>query len=135
MRQVQKDFDRIALLTADEPQTPRPYGALLLRHVPRACSRALEVGCGLGGFTRLLAGSARHVTAVDLSPEMIRLARERSADFPNVEFVACDFLQSSLPEAAFDCVVTIGTLHHLPAGAALAKMRTALRPGGRVDRP
>lgn len=130
MQRIQEEFDRLARLTAGEAQTRRPYEAFLLGHVPRGCGRALEVGCGLGGFTRLLAGRARRVTAVDLSAEMVRLARERAADLPHVEFVAGDFLRTSLPASAFDCVVSVVTLHHLPAAAALARMRDALRPGG-----
>ena len=70
------------------------------------------------------------ILALDLSPEMIRLARERSTQFQNIEFELADILQRDLPSENFDCIATIATLHHLPYKEMLAKMKAALKPGG-----
>lgn len=130
MQQVREDFDRIALLTADEAEAPKPYSDYLLRQIPSDCDRLLEIGCGFGAFTRVLADRARHITAIDLSPQMIEVAKDRSGRYPNLEFILGDFLQLEIPDATYDCIVSIATLHHLPASEALKKMKSALRPGG-----
>jgi ubiquinone/menaquinone biosynthesis C-methylase UbiE len=130
MQQVREDFNRIASLTAQEAEARVSYSNYLLRRVPADCNRVLEIGCGFGAFTRLIAGRARHITAVDLSPQMIEVARERSASYFNLEFMLGDFLQLKLPADSYDCIVTIATLHHLPVGEALRKMKALLQPGG-----
>jgi ubiquinone/menaquinone biosynthesis C-methylase UbiE len=130
MEQVREDFDRIALLTADEADARKPYSNFLLKQVPSDCDRLLEIGCGFGAFTRLLANRAKHVTAIDLSPQMIRVARDSSKDHSNVDFILGDFFQLELPTDSFDCIVSIATLHHLPQAEALNRMKAVLRPGG-----
>ncbi|HYO91878.1 MAG TPA: class I SAM-dependent methyltransferase [Pyrinomonadaceae bacterium] len=130
---ISEEFDRIALLTAggDDGWTQNShYHDLLLRQVPANCRRALETGCGTGAFSRRLAGRAGHVTALDLSPEMIRIARERSREFKNIEFHVADAIERDFPDEEFDCVATIATLHHLPMKTMLSKFKRALKPGG-----
>ena len=130
MDQIRDDFDRIALLHEKHGFENDAYANYILKKVPRQCEKALEIGCGTGGFTRLLSKGARSVVAVDLSPQMIRLARKRSAGYPNIEYVLGDITQLSFPEASYDCIVTIAALHHLPLEATLVKLRNALRHGG-----
>src|SRR4051794_11338355 len=67
----------------------RPVGeqAIARMHVPDG-ARVLDLGCGSGWATRLLSGYARKglVIGVDISDEMIELARSSSKEFNNVEF-------------------------------------------------
>src|SRR2546423_12311609 len=114
MSTIQQDFDRIALVSEDGATHNDHYHNFLLRHLPSNCRNVLEIGCGTGAFARQLAQGSQHVLALDLSPEMIRLARERSAKCPNIEFQAADVLDRSLPVEDFDCIASIATLHHLP---------------------
>lgn len=127
---IQSDFDRIALLSGEGWDHNAHYHDYLLGRIPARCGRVLEIGCGTGEFSRLLAGRAGEVLALDLSPQMIRLARERSQAHPNIEFVVGDAAAHPLPAERFDCVVTLTTLHHLPAELILRRVREALRPGG-----
>jgi ubiquinone/menaquinone biosynthesis C-methylase UbiE len=127
---IQADFDRIALLSEEGWNHNDHYHRSLLRHVPVQCREALEVGCGTGAFSRLLALSSERVLAVDLSPQMIRVARERSSRFPNIDFEVADVLRLDLPGERFDCIVTIATLHHLPMKLMLSKMKAALKVNG-----
>jgi len=127
---IRSDFDRIASLTGAGWDHNAHYHARLLARLPRRCGRALEIGCGAGEFSRLLAARAESVVAVDLSPQMIRVARERSKQHPNIEFVGGDVMAREFADGEFDCVATLTTLHHLPAGRALRKIARALRPGG-----
>lgn len=127
---IQADFDRIALLAADEWNHNSHYQEFLLGHVPAHCHKALEIGCGTGAFSRRLAGRAEHVLALDLSPQMIRIARECSTNFTNIDFRVADAVEWDFPAEQFDCIATIATLHHLPMDLMLSKMKSALKPGG-----
>jgi ubiquinone/menaquinone biosynthesis C-methylase UbiE len=130
MSVIQADFDRLALLDAEGWTQNNHYHNLLLRHIRNDCRNALEVGCGTGAFARRLAGRARHVVALDLSPEMIRVARSRSTASPNLEFQVADATSWDFPAAHFDCIATIATLHHLPLRTMILKLKAALKPDG-----
>ena len=130
LESIQSDFDRIALLSDEGWDHNAHYHEYLLARVPARCRRALEIGCGAGEFSRLLARHSEHVLALDLSSQMISLARRRSKLYPNIDYVEADVMASDFPDGEFDCVATLTTLHHLPTEAALRKIRKALKPGG-----
>jgi ubiquinone/menaquinone biosynthesis C-methylase UbiE len=128
---VQADFDRIALLTEQYAWNHNDhYHHYLLKHAPARCAEVLEIGCGTGAFSRALAARAGRVLALDLSPEMIRVAREHSTQYPNIDFQVTDALEWPFPARRFDCIASIATLHHLPMKSMLAKMRSALKANG-----
>ena len=126
---IRAEFDRIARLSGAHTHANR-YEERLLVHVPRPCGRVLDLGCGTGTLTHALAGQAEHVLGVDLSPEMVRLARQRCADRTNVDFVLGDFLSLDLSPASFDCIAAVAVLHHLSLVPALERAKGLLRPGG-----
>ncbi len=127
---VRADFDRLAhFSTAAWDHNSQCHG-FLLRRLPPGCGEALEIGCGTGAFSRLLAARCERVLALDLSPEMIRLARERSSHCPNIDYQVADALSWEWPAGRFDCVASIATLHHLPMEDTLGRMGRALRSGG-----
>jgi ubiquinone/menaquinone biosynthesis C-methylase UbiE len=130
--QVRADFDRIALLTEQTGGERDLYHSYLLRHLPKQCESALEIGCGAGAFTRHLAARARRVTGIDLSPQMLRLAQQQqqSASLTNVAYILGDIMRLSLPPESYDCIVSIATLHHLSPDQALPKIKSLLKPGG-----
>jgi ubiquinone/menaquinone biosynthesis C-methylase UbiE len=127
---IQSDFDRIALLADENWNHNAHYHEYLMSHVPEHCGDVLEIGCGTGTFSRLLAGRADRVLAIDLSPQMIRLAQERSRLYTHINFVKADVMTYELPVDQFDCIATLTTLHHLPIKPILRKIRKALKPGG-----
>lgn len=127
---IRRDFDRVALASDERWNHNAHYHEFLLSQVPERCGRALEIGCGTGAFARMLSGRAGRVLAIDLSPQMIRLARERSASCANIDFVEGDVMSRQFSGAEFDCVATLTTLHHLPIEDALAKVKNILKPGG-----
>lgn len=127
---VKQDFDRIADLPAERWDHNVRYHRYLLRHLPERFGRALEVGCGTGAFARELASRAESVLAVDLSPRMIAVARDRSEGIPNLDLRVLDVTRWEIPADAFDCIASLTTLHHLPARETLSKFAAALRPGG-----
>jgi SAM-dependent methyltransferase len=127
---IREDFDRIALLPQDGWHHNRHYHPFLLRRVPPRCREALDFGCGTGAFTRLLAERSGRVTAVDLSPQMIRLAEERSIPHRNIDYQTADILTWTWPADRFDCIAGIATLHHLPPEEILSRCAAALAAGG-----
>jgi ubiquinone/menaquinone biosynthesis C-methylase UbiE len=130
LQAIQADFDKIALLIDKEWNHNDHYHEFLLRHIPERCTNALEIGCGTGAFSRLLAERAKQVLAVDLSPNMIRLALQHSTQHPNIEFQIADVMNVDLPAEHFDCIVSIATLHHLPVRQAINRMKRCLKTNG-----
>ena len=130
MSSVEADFDRLALLDDEGWTANNYYHDSLLQHVPSKCENALEIGCGTGAFARSLAQYSERVIALDLSAEMIRVARSRSTKFSNLEFQLADALRWDFPQSHFDFICSIATLHHLDQRELFVKMRKALRPRG-----
>ncbi len=130
MSSVEADFDRLALLDEEGWTANNHYHDLLLSHVPRNCEHALEIGCGTGAFARELARRCQRVLGLDLSAEMIRVARSRSGEFKNLEFQLADAMRYDFPQSHFDFICSIATLHHVDQQQLLVKMRDALKPGG-----
>jgi 2-polyprenyl-3-methyl-5-hydroxy-6-metoxy-1,4-benzoquinol methylase len=127
---IRADFDRLAQFAGDGWDHNSHYHPFLLRHMPARMETALDLGCGAGTFARQLAKRAEQVVAIDLSSEMIRIARERSTGIANIDYRVMDVMTWDMPPAAFDCIASIATLHHLPIEPILEKMKAALRPGG-----
>ena len=95
--------------------------------------RVLELACGTGNWTRLLAESASHLTAVDASREMLTIVRERAGP-SNVEYREAD-LFSWRPDAEYDVVFFGFWLSHVPPNRFEAfwdTVRSCLVPRGRV---
>jgi ubiquinone/menaquinone biosynthesis C-methylase UbiE len=130
MEKIRKEFDRIAILSEHQTDPGGVYDRLILGFVSNPCDRALEIGCGTGSFTRLLAAKANHVTAIDLSAEMIRVACLRSSNYSNISYQVGNILQMELPSSHFDFIAMIATLHHLPREPVLEKLKKALKPHG-----
>lgn len=79
--------------------------------------RLLSVGCGDGRFELMLAEHADHVTALDISPEGIEVAKRLATDegVENIEFICTSALEFQTDER-FDTVICIAFIHHLPEG-------------------
>jgi len=130
MSTIEKDFDRLALLDSDGWTQNNHYHNYLLSQVPSHCAQALEIGCGTGAFSRRLAEKAGQVIALDLSSEMIRVARASSEHISNIDYRRADVMAHDLPSGSFDCISTIATLHHLPLREVIARLKPALKPDG-----
>ncbi|MGH8269125.1 MAG: class I SAM-dependent methyltransferase [Steroidobacteraceae bacterium] len=101
-------------------------------------ARVLDIGCGIGRWSRLLASRGARVTGVDLSPTMIAEAERRAAASGLAG--RCRFLvqDSAALEVtgSFDLIVCVTVLQHIPdPGAlrsALRRMKQHLAPQGRL---
>jgi len=72
----------------------------------------LELGCGIGYFTRELARSGADIVAIDVSPELLEIAKVDCAA-ENVRYEIQNACALSYPDAVFDSVVGSSVLHHL----------------------
>lgn len=94
---------------------------------------AVDLACGDGMLTELIAERARSVTCVDISPTVIAAARKRLAAVPNVQFCAADMHALPLDSAAYDHVFMMHALAYTrEPQRALKEAARLLRPGGRL---
>ncbi|SCK47064.1 bifunctional 2-polyprenyl-6-hydroxyphenol methylase/3-demethylubiquinol 3-O-methyltransferase UbiG [Streptomyces sp. WMMB 322] len=102
------------------------YHALLLKQVPVGARRALDVGCGTGRFARLLAERGLDVEGIDGNAEVIEAARAAGG---GPHYRNADIREHQLPDARYDFISCIASLHHMPFETVLT-LRKALAPEG-----
>jgi SAM-dependent methyltransferase len=91
----------------------------------------LELGCGTGSFTRELARSGADVVAIDVSPELLEMAKA-NCSAPNVQYQIQNAYALTYSDATFDSVVGSSVLHHLEIEEALRKIYRVLKPRGTI---
>lgn len=89
----------------------------------------LEVGCGDGRITSLMAGRPRTLTAIEPDGEKVRTAREKVS---GVDFYIGSGEDLHFPDASFDLVIFTLSLHHQESGMALREAGRVLRDNGRI---
>ncbi|MER3428158.1 MAG: hypothetical protein C4334_08660 [Pyrinomonas sp.] len=95
----------------------------------------LDLGCGSGWATRWMAERAADGFAVgiDLSDEMVRVARGRSADFRNAYFCAANAERLPFADGRFSCAFSMESLYYYAdIETALRELHRVLMPGARV---
>lgn len=96
----------------------------------------LELACGSGLVTRRIAasvGPTGHVTATDLSEEMLERAKQATRDMDHLSFRRMDAGELDLPDDRFDAALCALGLMYVPDPAtAFREMFRVLRPGGRA---
>lgn len=93
----------------------------------------LEIGCGTGGTALLLADAVAHITATDISANMISIGTQKAAaqSVTNVEFVQATPADPKLATKSYDAITGFNILHLLPdLEGDLVVLRERLRPGG-----
>ena len=127
---IRQDFDRLALYDREEWNHNNHYHQFLLKQLPKHSQTILDLGCGVGKFSRLLAEKSDRVIALDLSPKSIEIARHKSEQFNNIDYRVADVSRWQFPIEHFDVIVSIATLHHLSLNELLPKLQAALKPKG-----
>jgi ubiquinone/menaquinone biosynthesis C-methylase UbiE len=92
-------------------------------------SRVLEVGCGTGQLTEHLAGFGFSLTAIDIGPSMIAVARHR-LEGTAISLLAAAFENFAAAEASFDLIVSGAAFHWVDPEVRYRKSAQLLRPGG-----
>ena len=98
-------------------------------------ARVLDVGCGAGLLSEALAREGAHVTAIDLAPDLIKIAKLHTLE----SGVEVDYRLTSVEALAeqragsFDAIVCMEMIEHVPdPSAIIAACATLLKPGGRL---
>lgn len=112
------------------------YDAVVLRNARIGPgTRVLDLGCGQGDMTLELLRRGAAVTALDLAPAMLDVARTRAdlyAGGGSAVFVAAPVERTGLPTGSFDVIVGRWILHHIDMEAAAGELARLLAPGGRA---
>jgi ArsR family transcriptional regulator len=115
------------------PESEVEAAMLALMH-NRRLGHLLDIGTGTGRMAEIFAPSVRRITALDRSPEMLRIARAKLADQPvPIDLVQGDFLYLPLADASIDSIVVHQALHfaHEP-DRVIAEASRVLRGGGHL---
>lgn len=102
-----------------------------LDHLPPGTT-VLDVGCGIGGSSRILAQDYRFaVTGVTISPQQVKRAQELTPPGVTARFQVDDAMALSFPDASFDVVWSVEAGPHMPDKAVFAQeLMRVLKPGG-----
>jgi ubiquinone/menaquinone biosynthesis C-methylase UbiE len=94
-----------------------------------------DFGCGSGEMACRLGLLGYRVTGLDVSPELIELARERAVldgVSDRVDFLVADGASVEITDGSFDAVLAMAVIHHMPLDEALNAIERLLKPGGRL---
>ncbi|MFC3815822.1 bifunctional 2-polyprenyl-6-hydroxyphenol methylase/3-demethylubiquinol 3-O-methyltransferase UbiG [Lysobacter sp. GCM10012299] len=98
-------------------------------------ARVLDVGCGAGLLSEAMAGEGAQVTALDLAPELVKVARLHGLETGvkvDYRLQSVESLAEEMP-GQFDAITCMEMLEHVPdPGSIIRACSTLLRPGGRL---
>lgn len=129
-------WDRIAVKYAASPIRDKEayeYTLERTRSYLNDTDTVLEIGCGTGSTALRLAGDVACFTGTDISPEMLRIAREKAAEakLDSLRFVVRDALGAAQDAADADVVMGFNILHLTEDPAAvLTALSGAMKSGG-----
>lgn len=132
LRVSQQTFTRYASPTRDTAY-PLEYAYHELGRVEG--QRIVDFGCGSGANSVLLANRGAHVWGIDISEDLLRLAKRRlavSGREGGASFIAGSAHDMPFPDSSIDVVFGIAILHHLDLDRVSREVRRVLRPGGRA---
>lgn len=110
-----------------------PVTEAMLRMLPPVHGRLLDVACGTGSLTRLLADQAEEVIGIDIAPEMILAAEERSGSYPNTRFRVQSADESIEDIGPFDGIYSrFGLMFAADCSTALENLALGSTPGSGI---
>src|ERR1700733_13796128 len=90
----------------------------------------IDVGCGTGRWSMLVAPRVAHLHLLDASTEALAVAKQNLSSAKNVSFHAKSVAAVPLPPASLDFAYSLGVLHHVPdTQAAIETVAGVLKPG------
>ena len=91
----------------------------------------LEVGCGEGHLSKILADLFKKVTAVEKCSKKVEIAKQTLKEKSNVIIENCDFFCMTFPDSLFDAIVLKNTLHFFDdVPKVLREVDRIIKPGG-----
>lgn len=132
---IAKEYDeRIPGSTANDDRFTETELAFIIEEITPK-DRVLDMGSGTGRFTIPLVERAASVTALDLSPEMLAVAKRKAEDKGlTIQFREGDMTALPFPDNSFDVVTCMLAMMHVPVEERLNVFKEVTRvlvPGGR----
>jgi len=94
--------------------------------------KILEIGCGTGYFTKEIAKTGAQITAIDISPDLIEIAKKETYSFLNINYKIENAYSMSFDDNSFDKVIGSSVLHHLEVDKALSEIYRVLKINGSI---
>ena len=139
MKEQHNNSQRDYFHSADQPTIMPAESPYVMRHLEMLISngdltegaKILEVGAGVGRFSRLLQSRGFELTASDISPDLIAAFEQQSPDIP--AFVSDVNRLPTQHTGQYDAVIGFFMLHHLQdLTASFQSMAAVLKPGGKI---
>ncbi len=102
---------------------------------PARKDQVLDLGCGVGRLTWYLQPRVARIAGVDVSAEMLQVARDHSKGQTNIEFDKMEGSKIPFPDGSFHAVFTVWVLQHIgddDLRELALEIYRVLKPGGRV---
>lgn len=114
----------------DRVETALAFGMLKLE----PGMKVLDVGCGNGNFSMKLAGMGCVVTGIDVSEEMLKVARGKAAELDlSISYLQMDATELAFEDSAFDVVLAMATVEFIEDTAqAVKEMFRVAKVGGQI---
>lgn len=132
-KRIIASYDRTAQRYTDlyfHDQTDLPFVKKeFIAKLPKNAN-VLDAGCGPGTFTQLFTDADMHVIGIDLSDNMLTIARK---NVPNARFQKMDISELTFPDTSFDGIIAAYSLIHIPTRQVpkvLHGFRRVLKPNG-----
>ena len=132
---IVEQFSQQAIPFSELPGHSQSMQILIELSEVSASDDVLDIACGPGLVACEFATHARHVTGIDITPQMIEQAKERQKEkqLSNLSWQVGDALPLPFPDAHFSVVLTRYSFHHfLNPVAVLTEMLRVCKPGGKV---
>lgn len=132
-QRIAQQFGRAAKRYDDMAKVQLDIAIDAMQCLPTDMDQVLDIGCGTGRVTRLLAKRSQSVLGVDLAPGMIELATETHVDTKNMSFAVGDAENLPFDSLHFDVVFSSMALQWCdPITPSFSEIYRVLKPGGKA---
>ena len=127
----QVDWEKIDEVTPFEiKQYVKEVHKYLLKHV-KGNVLILEVGCGTGDFIKAIAGQVKKIVGLDVSPKLIKIARQNLSGIKNISLIQGDVWSLKLPKHHFDFIISMWILPNINEPIEfIKKVKSSLKETG-----
>ncbi len=131
-RRLKNSFRKISLVYDEvRPDYPSELIEMIIAfsHLP-SNGRVLEIGTGTGKATKKFAEKGYQITALDISEELLSIAKTNLSLYPNVQYLVSSFEDAKVMNGEFDLVFAAQAFHWIDPSIGFVKAHSCLKEGG-----